>query len=243
MKNLILFLLIITMNCHFSFSQSSVTKTFKVSKENTLDMELSYANNIDIRTWDKDEVLIEAKIKLSNQNTDKGYDLDFERKNSVFKVKSHLDYDQLPSVVIEPDEDGVLDVPDNFALIGQKDGVWQAVNYEIKYTIKMPAYLAIDLCTKGDVEIKGLDAAMNINTTKGFIDVTRNADDPIDLKLSTGRGEIFTDFDIDYDASVQDKKKHHRSCIKTEVKTALNGGGDDVNLSSTCGNIYLRKAS
>lgn len=242
MKNLITLISLVLLSIQCSFAQAIVFKSFDTTKNNLVDFKLTHASDINITTWSRTQVEILAKVTLSDQGTNKGFSLNIDKEGSDIIVQSDLDYSKIPTFTIDLDEVDSWNKQKGISLIGQKDGAWQAVSYKIIYEIKVPEYLALDLCTSsGNVEIKGVKTAMDIKTDNGFIDVARDASDKANVTLRTNAGEIFTDFDIDRVESTQDGHAH--SCQSTKIEAAINGGGgDEISLTSTCGNIYLRKA-
>ncbi len=77
---------------------------------------------------------------------------------------------------------------------------------------------------------------ISLHTTNGVLDVSLPGNTPADLSLGSVNGEIYTNFDL----SVPDKNGL-RSISSKKVKGAINNGGVSIKLSSTNGNIYLRK--
>ena len=75
-----------------------------------------------------------------------------------------------------------------------------------------------------------------IRTTNGEIDVTLPENTKADLELNSWNGDAYTNFDL---------KRPDRDGLKSisgkNVKGAINGGGVNIQLKSTNGNIYLRK--
>ena len=80
------------------------------------------------------------------------------------------------------------------------------------------------------------DAPIVIRTTNGEIDVTLPGNTPADLELSSWNGDIYTNFDLS-----KPDKDGLQSISGKNVKGAINNGGVDIILKSTNGNIYLRK--
>ena len=238
MKNLIIICLLFA-PFQTSFGQAEVQKSFNVSQSSLVDFKLTHASDIKIETWDKNEVEILAKVTLGNQTTSNGFSIKVKKEGSKFMVQSMLDYDKFPAQVIEQDENGEINLDGAYGSIEFRDGAWYGINYDLVFEIKVPKYLAIDLCTnRGNVEVRGVNAPMDIATKNGFIDVARSPSEKADVKLVTNSGEVFTDFDIDFDNS----KKKRNTCEAIKIEAAINGGdGDDISLTSTCGNIYLRK--
>ena len=238
MKNLIILCLLLA-PFQASFAQAEVEESFKVSESSYVDFKLTNASDIKIETWDKSEVNILAKVVLGKQSDAEGFAIDVEKKGNKFMVHSTLDYNKLPSQIIEQDENGEINLDGISGSVEFKNGAWHTISYDLVYEIKVPEYLAIDLCTnRANVEVKGVNAPMEIVTRNGFIDVARSSSGKANVKLTTNSGEIFTDFDINYDGS----KKKRNTCEAIKIEAAINGGGgDDISLTSTCGNIYLRK--
>lgn len=97
--------------------------------------------------------------------------------------------------------------------------------------------------TNGDIEIDfgtvNQNAPIDIYAINGIIDITLPANTPANIALSTINGEIFTNFDIDF----EQKEKNGLSYIGggQKIKGKINGGGVDIKLKTINDNIYLRK--
>jgi DUF4097 and DUF4098 domain-containing protein YvlB len=94
------------------------------------------------------------------------------------------------------------------------------------------------------------DKPMSFSSLNGDIDVTLPADMKAKVKLKTDNGAVYSDFDIQMDASahrpvVQDSKSGNGR-FKVQFDRAMygliNGGGPDMSLTTFNGNIYIRKA-
>jgi len=97
--------------------------------------------------------------------------------------------------------------------------------------------------TNGDINIDfgtvNQQAPISINAINGVIDITLPANTPADISMSTINGEIFTNFDIDFES----KSKKGLSYIGggQKIKGKINGGGVDIKFVTINNNIYLRK--
>ena len=90
---------------------------------------------------------------------------------------------------------------------------------------------------------------MSFTSMNGNVDVTLPPATKANLKMRTGLGGIYTDFDIQMAASsassanpAQDGTRVRRIRVDKNVSGTINGGGADFDLRSQNGNIYLRKA-
>ena len=92
----------------------------------------------------------------------------------------------------------------------------------------------------GDIDV-ALNAAMknpiSITSVHGHVDVAMPVSAKTTLQLGTSWGEIFVDpeFKIEFDKTSNGVK------YSDNVSGKINGGGLNVTLSSTHGNVYLRK--
>jgi DUF4097 and DUF4098 domain-containing protein YvlB len=91
---------------------------------------------------------------------------------------------------------------------------------------------------------------MAFSSLNGDIDVTFPADLKANLSLKSDRGEIFSDFDVQVQASapqqtVEDGRGHggkYRVKIDKTVHGTINGGGPELQFTNFNGSIYIRKA-
>src|SRR6267143_6041421 len=91
---------------------------------------------------------------------------------------------------------------------------------------------------------------MAFSSLNGDIDITFPADLKANLSLKSDRGEIFSDFDVQVQASapqqiVEDGRGHggkYLVKIDKAVHAAINGGGPELQFTNFNGGIYIRKA-
>ena len=91
---------------------------------------------------------------------------------------------------------------------------------------------------------------MSFSSLNGDIDVTLPADLKAKVKLKSDNGAVYSDLDIQVDASsrkpvVQDNSSGHgRFRVQFDRATygVINGGGPEIQLTTFNGNIYIRKA-
>ena len=76
-------------------------------------------------------------------------------------------------------------------------GSWNCVCLETSYEIWLPKNTILKMETiNGNIEIRGLESDISINSINGFVDIAYNAQTKANLDFSTINGDIFTDFDI-----------------------------------------------
>ena len=93
----------------------------------------------------------------------------------------------------------------------------------------------------GDIETTlgaNTKSPVSIVSVHGHVDVALPVSIKANVKLSTVYGEIF----VDPDFKIELEKKDGLVNYNDKLTAKINGGGGDINLSSTHNNVYLRKA-
>ncbi len=198
--------------------------TYQLPASKKVVLNLPFARNIIIKTWDKKEVSFKTSIKADNEDIAGIHEM---------KVKESTDELNI--------ETGYKDQKKNRNFCGcdqDKDnnrGSWNCVCLETSYEIWLPKNTILKMETiNGNIEIRGLESDISINSINGFVDIAYNAQTKANLDFSTINGDIFTDFDINKQGNLQKFSKN--------VKTSLNGGGARLELETINGDIYFRKA-
>lgn len=90
---------------------------------------------------------------------------------------------------------------------------------------------------------------LSFSSLNGKIDVTLPADIKATLNIQSGRGEVFSDFDVVLAAkpakpveSKSEGRGRYRVSAGDGVTARINGGGQDIAFKNHNGNIYIRKA-
>jgi DUF4097 and DUF4098 domain-containing protein YvlB len=103
----------------------------------------------------------------------------------------------------------------------------------------------------GDVVVtfRSIDpkAAMAYSTLNGNVDVTFPASLKANVKLKSDRNDVYTDFDVITDqrkpeVTRNESKGMYSVKIEDWVYGKINGGGPELMMKTTFGNIYLRKS-
>lgn len=97
--------------------------------------------------------------------------------------------------------------------------------------------------TNGDINIDfgtvNQNSPISIHATNGIIDISLPANTPANISMSTINGEIFTNFDIDFEKKTKEGLNYIGG--GQNINGKINGGGVDIKLKTINDNIYLRK--
>jgi hypothetical protein len=124
------------------------------------------------------------------------------------------------------------------------------VNGAIKLTNISGSVVANTINGNVIVTFKSIDpkAAMAYSTLNGNVDVTFPASLKANVKLKSDRGDVFTDFDVNTDnirkpeVTRSSNKGMYSVKIEDWVYGKINGGGPQLLMKTTFGNLYIRKA-
>lgn len=222
-------------------AQENITKTYHTSNNNQVNINLKFAKMITLKSWSKNEILIEAKVNI-NQNKDNNYfSLKKETKNNTLYITS--DYGTL----FKNHQKGIT-ITHNGSNCNSYNYCTQHNEVVVNYTIYTPktsdlkiesisgsvksteykGNLTLNLIS-GDITIKKLSKKMNLKTISGDIDLfVSNAE----FKAKTVTGTVYSNLGINFT-----NKKHSTNTIKGKI----GNGTTSLILNTVSGNILLRK--
>lgn len=253
MKKIIGSVVVIMMTLSLSFGQE-----FKVAKS-TGRLEIKEVNTVTIEGYVGNEIIFSS--------TDRNRDED-ERAKGLRAVSSLGLEDNTGLGISVQDKGGIIEVYQLKKMDGPDITIKVPKGVLVSYTHSSPhgsdvtfknLESEIEVSTvHTSVELENVTGPMNVKTVHGDIEASMNASmkNPIsissvhghvdvaipaqtkaNLQLGTSWGEIFVDpaFKIEFD------QKTNMVKYSDNVSGNINGGGLQVNLSSTHGNVYLRK--
>ncbi|WP_421874261.1 DUF4097 family beta strand repeat-containing protein [Marinoscillum sp.] len=198
------------------FAQTKVTERATVSDQDLLELKFDFADEITVKTWDKQEVYVEVSVSINDGEYDHIFSLE-KRETSR-------------SITIEMDKD-------MWDKIDRKDNncSWQT---DLYYTVYMPKNMKVDAYTiSGDFILTNYPRDMKLKTISGDIDISVPSTEGIDFDAKTISGEIYSDLNIAY----PEGKDGLRQIVGMKVKGRINNGGIPMELETISGDIFLRK--
>lgn len=215
----------------FGLSQPRIVeKTSTISKGDELILDFQFADEINIQTWNKNEIYIKASVNINDNEDNDAFRLDIERFDDKVLATSEIENLQdlsTESITITKDDDG------NYIINNCN------VKLDLYFEVFIPEGIELNVKTiSGDIVIKGFEDEMDINTISGFIDLSLSPRSKSSIKMSTISGEMFSNMELEYPNGKEGLK---RVCGQ-DVDATINGGGTSISLETISGNIYLRTA-
>ncbi|VXD18426.1 DUF4097 family beta strand repeat-containing protein [Marinoscillum sp. 108] len=198
------------------YAQTQVTESANVGKQELLQLNFDFADDITIQTWDKNEVYVEVSVSINDGEYDHIFTLD--------KMVTER------AITISMDKD----------MWKKVDRKGENCNFqtEIVYRVFLPSQLRLKANTiNGNFIITPMTREVELKTISGDIDITVAREEGLDFKAKTISGEIFSDLEIDF----PEGKEGLRQVVGMNVRGKVNSGGSPMELETISGNIYLRK--
>jgi hypothetical protein len=213
MKNIIAFILLCLLSCCAN-AQKIIEQHLNYSPGKKITMNIQIADSIRIISWNKNEVYAKASVNINENKDNDVYTTSFDAAGSGIDITAKIDDKKRK----------------------ERSDSSNCCNYksDIYWDIYVPEDADFYVETiNGNIIIEGKTGAVKAHSISGFIDLQFAASRKADLKMSTISGTIYTDLAINSTG-----KNRGGNAVSYEY----NGGGEDVDLETISGDIFLRKA-
>jgi hypothetical protein len=227
-----------------AYGQNKITKTYPVKAGQQISLHFDYPKTIKVSSWDKNEISIVATV-----NTDNGAPLDaFTLRDSVVSntigIRNRIDWDKVPNqyFAVEGGVKTSFPTKQDFENYKKENGAqlpnasfYTQRNLVVSMEIKVPAAIFSHIkSTYGMIELVDFKTPSTIEATYGGIDASMNESQIGKIKLTNRYGKIYSNLQL---TATEQKDSNFFTSI-----TAEPGKGPSYDLSSSYGNIYLRKS-
>lgn len=236
----ILYWLIMAMVPGIALSQTKINKSYPVKKGDAVVLSFDYPKVIHISSWDKNEIGIEATVKINDGESNSAFTLQDSNTEGILTIKNKLDLDKIPEAYYVK-ENGIRtrlnSKADLDAYIKEKSGAkistYQTKDIEVTINIKLPADINATVSSVyGIVELKDFKGPIKVDAKYGGIDASISQSAIGKIKLTNRYGKIYTNMVL---KPTEMKEENFFTSL-----TAAPGIGPSYDLSSSYGNIYLR---
>jgi len=227
-----------------AFSQTKVTKTYAVQNGQKIALKFDYPKLIHISSWDKNEIEINATVNINNGENDSAFTLDQTIIDGTVSVSNKIDIDKIPDSYyivangIKTRFESKKDL-DNYKK--EKAGTLNSISFyqqkdiQVTIEIKVPANMVTAIeSVYGMVELDNFNGPIKVVATYGGIDASLNENKIGQIKLTNRFGKIYSDLQL---KPTEQTEQNFFTSI-----TARPGTGPAYDISSSYGNIYLRKS-
>ncbi len=177
-----------------SYAQTKTEKHISFSGKESLVLDLQFADSIDLKSWDRNEVYATASVNINENKDNDAYLISYSESGSTVELKATFKKDYFKG-------------RDNCC-----------TKTDIRWKVYMPEKVPFTVETiNGNITITGRTGEMNVKTISGFIDLAVPASKPADIEFSTISGTVFTDHRL----AMETRSKGISSVIRDKLN---NGG-------------------
>lgn len=243
MKNIIT-LLFLAFCCSATLGQN-IEKTYQLSANEKLSLDFEYPELVKISTWDKQEVLIKAKVLINNQDATEDFTLSENRSSNQLVISSHLknkDKYENNYITVADDEDDdesvIVSRSGKTITIGDKGKrYYSGTRIEIEVEITLPKNAVVDVEAKyGMVEVLSAPKDLVVFAKYGGADVKIDEVGLKQLRATTSWGQIFSNLSSKLSITGDDMLG---KSMRVEFDSSK--GANSVRVESEYGNVFLRK--
>jgi hypothetical protein len=228
-----------------ALSQTKVTKTYPVQKNQQIELKFDYPKIVHVSTWDKNEIEITASVNINDGANNDAFTLVQNTSGGKVSISNKINMDQIPETFYIM-EKGVKtkfnSKKDMDAYKVQNKDTRSTISYysqkgiEVTLDIKVPADMLTTVkSVYGMIELADFNGPVIAEATYGGIDASLNQNKIGQIKLTNRFGKIFSDLALKPTAQ---KEENFYTSI-----TASPGKGPSYDISASYGNIYVRNTA
>ena len=210
-------------------AQRIVEKTIKVKKGQDIELDFQFADDIIIKTWNKNEIYVKVSVNINDNIDNEDFILNVFDEKSEIEIKSeikNLGNKSENTITLRKDEE-----------TGEYHYKGNCTQMDLFFEVFLPQGTNLEVKTiSGNIEVTNLESEMNLESISGDVDLTLAQNIKADIEMSTISGEIYSNMNLDYG----DEETLHR-IGGIEISSKLNGGGISIDLETISGDILLRK--
>ncbi len=224
-------LFVISLLIRPAFAQKIIEKTLPVTTDQLVNLNLKFADSIQVRYWDKSDALVRIAVTINSGKLNDA--LVVTTGSTAQEVNLKTDFDKEMIKQGNPE-----DCPDQHrSWNSSRDGKHYSVCSKINYQVFLPRKAQLKIETiSGNIDIEGATGPVFAKTISGFVDMNWPKSKGANVAMKTITGEAYSDLDIDFKS-----KKQKNPIVGYLLEGTVNGGGPAVHLESISNNVYLRR--
>lgn len=207
-----------------AFSQRQIQEKVSTTDHPSVFLDFRFADQISIKGWDQDKILIKASVDINNNSDNEYFRLDKEDDKQQITFTSKItDWDKIRRKIVTKKSE-------------KEDCTTYTTELHINFEVLMPKSSNLSVKSiNGDVIIQNLHKEVDIDCTSGFIDFAIPKKKAMNFNIYSVTGELYSDLDL---KPIDSKKSYYGSTKKYYL---INDEGENIKLKSISGDIFIRK--
>ena len=195
-------------------------------------LNLRFAEKIEVKTWDKKELFIRAKVFINGGFLNEAHKIDTVMDDNMIEISTGFDEEIIKN-------SGLNDCDEKkrsqYHFNGRRGGRGYNICHTINYTVFLPPETDLEIETiSGDIAIADMKNEVKAKSVSGVVDVVIARNQKADILLESVTGRAFTD------PAMFTRPDGLQVLLSRKISGQLNGGGKNVHLESVSGNVSLR---
>ncbi|MFK7932895.1 MAG: hypothetical protein AB8G22_05255 [Saprospiraceae bacterium] len=203
-------------------------KTYDLATNQAIDLNLKFAKNITIRTWNQPQLKIVRTLKTDQEEM---------IKRHVMKVQAGQQNLEIIADLTDHKTWKRFNCTTSCDQENRENSRWgdrECACSELTFEITLPATANLRVETiNGDIEIRDFNGRLHAKSINGFVDVDWEEARGADIYFHTIHGDIYSDFALESTL---------RKEMFPKIRTDWQGGGEKLELETINGNIFFRKS-
>jgi len=209
-----LWIILCGLGCLTGAAQTTFEEKAKITAQKQVSINFPFTDEIVIRTWDKQEVYLEAIVTI-NEGEDDG----------MFAIKKSITGSKIDFFMDE----------ERWKTHAKTRNNWTS---DIFLTVYLPSSMEVSAKTiSGDIITSYFDQPLDLKTISGNIDLTISSDKGLDFRAKTISGDVYSDIDISFPLG----KEGLRKMVGMDVAGRIRQGGKTSSFETISGSVFLRK--
>ena len=231
MKKLTL-LLLLGLCYSFTYAQKIIEKRMPFAANQSVKLNLKFADDIKVQYWDKAEVYVKIAVEVNRGRLNDAFTVDAKSNSNEISLKTDFDEDLIKKGKAEDCPDTRNGNRSSWSRNGEQYYVCSTINYEVY----LPKKAEVSLETiNGNIWISSINSSLHAKTISGFVEVNWPKGKGGNLGMKTITGEVYSDLDIKFK-----NKKEKNPIVGYLLEGTVYGGGPEVRLESISNNVYVR---
>ena len=191
-------------------------------------LDLKYARDIQISTWERDEVLIQASVSINDDAANDAWRINIDTTTEQIRIVTDL----------EPPQKKYSGGCSGHSYHVDEGRYCSLIVYEIY--LPRAASLRVETLG-GNITLRGIRAPVFAKSLSGFVDADWSAQQGATVTMKSVTGEVYTDLDLGLNEADQ-KNQQRKSPVGWKIEGRVGDGGPSVQLESISNDIFFRQA-
>ncbi len=209
-----------------AYAAKQINESVRISKDQTVRIELKFANEITIIPTNGRTVEIKGQVEVNDGASDDAYTIKIRESDNQLIIESDLHEKKMHYRQIR-----------NLDEEGNVSSTSQTIDIQARFEVSVPKGHKLEVKTiNATVNLQDQEAPIVAESINGEIDLSLSPAANIDVDLRTIHGECYTDLDFKF---LSDRKRFLQ-VGGTKASVRLNKGGTPIRLKTINGHMFLR---